>query len=385
MKTQRFDFNFRPLQLQISFAVDGSVPDRQNYNADAAEYTPDYTLTPLIIQPRISILDKDGVIAAGEINAKLANVKWYEITGSTKTQISTSSTDYEMTTSGGQTGRIKVKKNAQPLQPITLQFYAEYTDTRNSQIMVIQGSYLIACDSASETVRVELNAAPQTVFNPLADPDTQTVTAKVFAGAGECAASKYALVWEVMGEDNTWHEAGSDTVLDYHVAVSGNTATVNRRLMGGELHLRCRAKYDRGGNPSSVTLDDSSPCAVCVFERRIPQYEYDIAEVPYNVPAGILEIKPRAIVRTNEGQLTDTVIERELLPLWYMATNKASGSLSYSLVGKDVNPVLKTSLMSNEYGAVVGLDIKDPGFEGSWEDSDGALFEDADGNLITIH
>ena len=41
MKTRRFDFNFRPLQLNITISVDGSVPDRQNYNADTDEYTPD--------------------------------------------------------------------------------------------------------------------------------------------------------------------------------------------------------------------------------------------------------------------------------------------------------------------------------------------------------
>lgn len=58
MKTKRFDYNFRPLQMNVSFAVDGSVPGRQSYDADADEYTPDYTLTPLVIQPCISCMDK---------------------------------------------------------------------------------------------------------------------------------------------------------------------------------------------------------------------------------------------------------------------------------------------------------------------------------------
>ena len=49
MKTKRFDFNFRPLQINVSFSVDGSVPDRQTYDADNGEYTPDYTVTPAII------------------------------------------------------------------------------------------------------------------------------------------------------------------------------------------------------------------------------------------------------------------------------------------------------------------------------------------------
>ena len=111
MKTKRFDFNFKPLQLNITISVDGSVPDKQNYNADADEYTPDYTVTPLILQPLVSRLDKDEIVSPGNINTLLANVKWYEIVGGVRTLITSENTHYEVTASGGQAGRIKVKKN----------------------------------------------------------------------------------------------------------------------------------------------------------------------------------------------------------------------------------------------------------------------------------
>ena len=68
MKTRRFDFNFKPLQLNITISVDGSVPDRQNYNADTDEFTPDYTLAALILQPQVSRLDKDEIVSPGNIN-----------------------------------------------------------------------------------------------------------------------------------------------------------------------------------------------------------------------------------------------------------------------------------------------------------------------------
>ena len=87
MKTRRFDFNWKPLQLQISFAVEGSVPDKQNYNAHTGEFTPDYTLTPFILQPVVSILDKDEIVTAGRVNHQLTNVRWYEIVGGKKTLI----------------------------------------------------------------------------------------------------------------------------------------------------------------------------------------------------------------------------------------------------------------------------------------------------------
>lgn len=384
MKTKRFDFNWKPLQLQISFAVDGSVPGQQNYNADTQEYTPDYTLTPFILQPVISILDKDEVLAAGSINHALTNVRWYEIINGTKTLIASDNADYEITTSGGNAGRIKVKKNAEPKVPITLVFYAEYIDSRNGQVMVVQGSYLISCSSASDVVRVELDAAAQTIFNPLSDEQAQTVTATVWVGDKICNASKYALVWEVQDENGSWYTAETDAVMDYDITVNGNSVTINRWLMGSEMHLRCRVKYSADGNPGSVALTAASPQAEAVFVRRIPKYEFDITGVPYNIPAGHLTVAPTAIIRTTNGEIANA--ETELLPLWYMATNKASGSLSYSLTTHGKSPVIPTTKMDKNYGAVIGLDVVDRGYAGAFTDAaDGAVFCDADGSVLIIH
>jgi len=384
MKTKRFDFNWKPLQLQISFAVDGSVPGQQNYNADTQEYTPDYTLTPFILQPVISILDKDEVLAAGSINHALTNVRWYEIINGTKTLIASDNADYEITTSGGNAGRIKVKKNAEPKVPITLVFYAEYIDSRNGQVMVVQGSYLVSCSSASDVVRVELDAAAQTIFNPLSDAQTQTVTATVWVGDKICDASKYALVWEVQDENGSWYTAETDAVMDYDITVNDNSVTINRWLMGSEMHLRCRVKYSADGDPGSVALTAASPQAEAVFVRRIPKYEFDITGVPYNIPAGHLTVAPTAIIRTTNGEIANA--ETELLPLWYMATNKASGSLSYSLTAHGKSPVIPTTKMDKNYGAVIGLDVVDRGYAGAFTDAaDGAVFCDADGSVLIIH
>lgn len=383
MKTRRFDFNWKPLQLQISFAVEGSVPDKQNYNADTQEYTPDYTITPFIVQPVISILDKDEVLTAGRVNHLLTNVRWYENINGVRKLIDTANADYEITTTGGNAGRIKVQRNAEPKAPITLEFYAEYVDGRNGQVLIMQGTYLISCDSSADTVRVELDAADQTVFNPLSDPETQTVRATVWLGDHLCPANRYALVWEVMDEANQWHEAETDAVMDYDITVNGDSVVINRRLMGSEMHLRCRCKYSPDGTPGSVALTEASPQAEAVFIRRVPAYEFDFTGVPYNVPAGILSVCPTAFVRTTNGDVAD--FEKELLPLWYIATNKASGSLSYSLEAHGKEPVIPTAKMDNNYGAVIGLDVKDRGYVGALIDADGAIICDADGAVMVIH
>ena len=283
MKTRRFDFNFRPLQLNITISVDGSVPDRQNYNADTDEFTPDYTLTALILQPQVSRLDKDEIVAPGNVNTLLANVKWYEIVGGTRTLIEAANTDYEITASGGQAGRIKVMKNAQPNIPITLEFYAEYVDSRTGQVSVIHATHIVKCGNATAYMPdLVLDAADQTIYNPINDPDTQAVHASLRTGAAECATANRQFVWEVLRANGTFTTLGSDNS-DYWASVSsdGTTCTVNRKLMGSGQIVRCRAKYDPDGNPGGVTLTDAAPQAIVAFVRRIPKFEYDYA-LPVN-------------------------------------------------------------------------------------------------------
>lgn len=385
MKVKRFDFNFKPLQLHISLAADGSVPDRQNYDADTDTYTPDYTLTPLIIQPAISRMDKDEVLQAGRVNHLLANIKWYEIIAGTRTLIEAANTNYEVVTSGENAGRIKVKKNAQPQLPITLEFNADYTDTRTNQISSIKQTYLIPCDNSTTFLPLlVLDAADQTIYDPLADLATQTVHASLRLGENECETAKRAFVWEKFREDNTWTAVGTDTTLDYDVTIAedGASVTVDRSLMGNELYLRCRAKYDPNGNPGGVTLTDASPAKIISFVRRIPKFEFDILGVPTNIPAGLLAIAPEAAIWNTKGPIANP--ERELLPLWYVAPNKASGSLSYSQIGHGVTPTLPTKAMTDLLGGVYGLDVKDCGPTCAWEDSDGKVFEDSDSAVLLI-
>lgn len=384
MKTRRFDWNWKPLQLRLSLSAEGSVPGKQNYNADTDEYTPDYTITPLVMQPRVSIVDKDEALTAGNVNGQLANIKWYETVGGVKSVIATSDTNYEITGSGENAGRIRMKKNAQPNLPVTLTFSAEYVDARTGQISVIQGTALVACGSATESVRVELDAAEQTPYNPLEDAREQTVTATVYVGGKVCTdTAKYALVWEVMEKDGTWRTIDrTANALDRDIAVGTGSVTIDKWLTGDETHIRCRVKYSADGDPEAVALTDATPRAEAAFVRVMPKYEFEIEGVPYNIPPGQTELSPTAVVRDTKGIIANA--EEELLPLWYMATNKASGSLSYTQVAEGMNPVIGTEKMDSARGAVMGLDVVDRGKAGAWADGE-AVFTDTDGAILIIH
>lgn len=385
MKTRRFDFNYRPLQINKSLSEDGSVPGVQNYDADTNTYTPDYTLTPLILQPRISLLDKDDILQAGPVNHLLANVRWYEIVNGVETLITTSNTDYEVVTAGSNAGRIKVKKNANPQQPIPLHFKAELPDMRTGQLYVIEDTYLVKCNSATESFVLLLDCADQTIYNPLEDVAMQRVHATLKQGIRDCSLTNCFFIWEILNDSDVWEDARSADMA-YFITFStskGEYIDIDRSLMGEIAQLRCRALYDRDGNPTTVATTADMPTQIKSFVRRIPKYEYDVGETPTNIPNGVLAISPKAEIWNTNGPITDP--ERELLPLWYMATNKASGSLSYTQIGHGVSPTLPTALMSTTLGGVVGLDVKDRGAWSAWEDESGNLITDDAGNVILLH
>lgn len=386
MITKRFDFNFRPLQINTSITTDGSVPDSQSYDADEDTYTPDYTVTPCAIMPRVSRIDRDGYLSAGAVNGDSANFscKWSELINGKEQEIGTDNTNYQITTTGNNTGRILVKKNAKPGVPINLVFYCEYIDPRTKQIYRIKKPYQIPC--RSETVYIPqlfLDAADQTIYNPLTDADTQTITPSLKLGQKECEASKRIFIWEVYREDSgVWDTPGSDES-DYDIADAGSNSAivVNKSLMGDSLTLRCRAKYSRDGNPSSVALNDSSPCKVIRFVRRIPKITVDFVGVPNNLPSGAMLFNPQAVIEDTNGCVDNP--ERYLLPIWSAATN-GSGNLSFSQVATGMSPNISTDAMNVTNGAVYGLEAKDVGPIAVMLDSDGAAFVDPDGNYIMI-
>ena len=362
MKTRRFDYNWKPLQLNLSMSTEGSVPQKQAYDSFTGEYSPDYTLTPVVIQPEVSIIDKDGVLASGSVNAQLSSIKWYETANGTRTQIATDSSDYEITQSGSQAGRIRMKKNVQPQQPVTLSFYAEYAVARNNQVFAVQGSTLVTCASESSLVRVSIDQPSVLLYDPLHDADSLTITADIWVG-GTKGSPSWDAVWSMTREDGASASLADSACFPENAGITDGgdgTLTVDMTLQGDETDLQA------GAATGGKTMWNPSDTVAIV--RRVPEYEYDIEGVPYDIPAGALSISPVATVRTTKGIVDSGRADRELLPVWYMATNKASGSLSYKQVAHGWNPTISTSGMSTLHGGVLGLDVIDRGGMCLWED-----------------
>lgn len=166
---KRIDINFTPLRTSGSIEVVGSVPRRQIWSADTGEFTPDYTLTPLVLFPRITATDPDRYTPSGVVNARLTNMKWYEVQGTIRRLIEPGNARYEVVQDGDAKGRIRVKCNSSVITPLGLEFYAEYIDTRTGQVYVFRLSTVIPVSDATIPAPVLTLDSPATVvWNPTA-------------------------------------------------------------------------------------------------------------------------------------------------------------------------------------------------------------------------
>lgn len=384
MYNKKFDFDFKPYELSHSIAVVDGVTDEQSYSTYDSEYVPDYTLVPLTLQPKVSRMSESGTVA---LNASLTNITWTEVIDGKSTAIATDTTGYTMTLSGPLAGRLKISKNVTPGGNVTLKFHAEYLDPRTKQVYVVEDTHLLTCYQAAAPIPILAISAPsQSIFNPCRDTANLAIKASLTVGAdGECPTAQRIFVWEVSRDGSNWYTIGEDW-LDYCFVVSsdGVTLTVKRDLMGDIIFIRCRAKYSRAGTPSSVELTDASPCASACLKRRIPKFDALIGGSPSDLAEGTLSTMVTAIVQDAIGVIPN--IEAQLLPIWYIGTGTSSGGQTgKTQVAHGETAVISTKYLSNEYGAIVSLEIVDRGGLCAWVDSDGYYITDSDGNILLLN
>lgn len=384
MKTRRLDFKFTPLQLSVSMTIVGGVPNEQTYDADIPEYAPDYSLTPLAIQPTVGIIDRDGVLPSGSVNSQLTDVAWYRVIDGVEqtTPLVNTPNKQIVTYVGDETGKLLWYQNAAPQKPIVLRFKAKYLDTRTGEVRNINQEVTITCRNATLYKPVLLLSCGDRFYNPLRDSDKVTVTASLRLGTESCDKSKRQFVWEML-RSTGYYTGITDDDLEVSVSSDGDSVTLDQSLMGERCSLRCRARYSATGNPSAVALTDASPAKVITFARRIPSFDYEYVGVTDNLAPDTESIKPEAYIYDNAGKIPNA--ERNLLPLWYMGANLSATKIDYLLKGHGMQPTLSTDLIDPSRGAVMALDVKILDPLALAADADGKVFTDADGTPFVWH
>ena len=247
---KKIEVNYRPLQTSGGIEVVGSVPDVQVYQADKAEYTPDYTLTPLTLFPRCNATDPDAVVKVGAVNASLVNMKWYERLNGVRTLITSANKSYVITETGAEKGKIQVKKNTVPGSPVTLEFYAEYVDAkRTGQTHVYRFSRLVrAVDGSEAQPKLMVDSPSALDWNPCRDIARQAITAKLLVGDMDVTTTDKCRLFFFRKLDTGALEqittvTATMTGSSYHLPK--NVLTIDRDYIGHEQTYVVKASYSR--------------------------------------------------------------------------------------------------------------------------------------------
>lgn len=269
------------------------------------------------------------------MNEKLTNVTWHEVENGTRTQIIAGNANYVITTEGKEKGKILVKRNVMPMQPVTLEFRGEYVE-RSGERMIFQYRYLIRCVDGSEAVPVLSIDSPSggLDWNPIREVTNQTITAKMIAGDKDVTdLENCKLWWYRILSTGALEEVKADGENDYEVeSISKDTLTINRDKMGETITYIVKGSYAREGEAPS-TPDDSIGYATTTIRRKIPAIEVDWKGLPDEVPQGTEYINPIPVINDTKGIISNP--EKHFKVSWYRKeTNGALTLLSNSWTPK---------------------------------------------------
>ena len=368
-----------PLTLSPGITVSGNVSDAQQYDISANVYEPDYTQTNLQLVPGLIVSDPDGVIPEGE--AVLTNIIWTLFENNVKTVITSSTPGFTVATDG----KLIVKRNCSGQTPMTLRFDAEYLDPRTGEVHQVKESKLVICEAVSERPMLSLDTSGILAYDPLRDGEkTRKVKASLTIGGKEVPAANRTFVWQKRDcdTDNTWADINGTDILDYDVSVSADTTelTVKLWLIGNRIDLRCYAKYNPYGNPSSVAIDSRTPVQTFSARRVVGKMRGNYIG-PRLLKRGVRNIRPQLVVMDSKGVVPnpDDVLDIQ----WRTSTGTATGTVNKSaVVAYGSKPTIPTTFISDCYqGKVIPeFGAKDP--LSALKDDDGSIIVDDDGSVI---
>lgn len=291
---------FKPLQCSCSIEVVGSVPARQIYQADKREYTPDYTIAPLVLLPRCNAVNLDTEEVIPGINASLTNLKWYESIGGSDTLIDSSFSEYSISPSGAEKGMISVRKNVTPGRPVTLRFSADYVDRRTGNVYAFKKSIIIiSIDGTAAIPTLSVDAPGTIIYNPVRnDHPLYVINPRVFAGDID-VTDRCRFWWYKLNHTTGGNVLVSDEDLEI---VTGNALEIDMDFISEDTYI-CQAAY----SPDGAVPDNAvHTMTISVTVRRnLGKIECSMEGVPDLVSDDISVICPKALISDQNGIISN--------------------------------------------------------------------------------
>lgn len=354
-----------PVKYYTSVKPEAACQPVQEYDVLSGEYYPERTgsmAVPLVLTPLVGYADQNSGQDVPNAAPMLTNGHWYRFDNtsgsgfSPSTEITSGSRYTIDTVVGSQTyGRISIRENVDPGNPVTYVFVAVLTPAGGEPVSVM-AKWQSRTRAIERMPVFSLDNAREVLYNPWEDADEFTVNPVM-----KPAVSGVSYLWESL-HGSSWGPVGS-TELDWAVEKVGDGIRIKRSVMQDRLDLRCTATYVANGKTHTETLTVS-------MTRRLPRYWEDFIGVGDVLPDAS-SISPRAVVKTAKGVLEDPKGELDIS--WYSASG--------SLVGSGMQPVIRLSSLGSSME--VGLDVRDVGgWKALVDDDDGAVLVDDDGAII---
>lgn len=345
-------FIFSPLIVAKGIDVVGNVPATQEYDPATGNYTPDYTMTNLVLQPWFRVTDPDGVLASGRV--EIANPAWSVVENGTKTAITSSNTSYAVTASGADAGKLIIKRNATTAAPLTFIFTGEYADPRTGKLYRMEMSQAVDATSTGADVRFALDLPKMVRYDPVRDTTTKrTVHTSFTAGGAAIPAANRKFVWHKKDAgDTTYHVAGS-TILDYdvEVAADGSSIDVDLTLIGQRIDLRCYAFYNPYGAVTDTTIKPDTRYAEITFLRHKGAYKVKCKAFRL-FGQDVKQLDVECDISDAKGIIPNP--DAHFRTVWKTSQGKADGSVSYgSVLGRGASTRIPVTAMSAKYGGTL--------------------------------
>lgn len=379
-------FIFTPYDISLSIENNGGVPSTQSVNSIGTLY-PDYTITPLTLDPVLSVFDPDTGESLGNDMENAATVVWQQIEGNTVTEITSSNSAYTIASAGANRGRLQLKQNLSASGTRVLRCKVSYFDPRRGETVEHVATYKVTRrNDASARPRLRLDVPRALEYNPLRDSSEIKITARLTSpGKSWKAPVNCGFIWEKW-TGSAWRrilspsDAGYE-IMDYDVSISGDTSyiTVSRDRMGSELRIRCRAWYldPQTNNPVgalSASFNGVAPTDE-VFLKRNAKFKVDVQNVGWRMSNGTRSVRPKAVI-SDIGNIENV---SELDFRWKAGMSGAT----LKDVATGQNPEISVPLASSGTFEM-DLDVKD---RGSWcaaQTADGKILTLPDGSILLI-
>lgn len=368
---------YSPLTMSPGITVEGNVEDRQQYDIAANVYTPDYTMTYLVLRPHMLVSDPDGVIADGE--ATLTNMRWTLLENKTATVITASTAGFGV----GADGKLTVMRNCAGQNPMTLRFEADYVDPRTGNVYHMMEDHAVICEGVAHRPVLTLDTSGVVNYDPVRDGEmTRKVKAMLTVGGKPVVALNREFVWQKRDSDGVWANIDGSDAMDYDVSLSADKTelAIKLWLIGERIDIRCYAKYNPYGSPSAMGIDTRTPVEGFSAVRVNRRLRGSVIS-PQRLKAGVKEVRPKLVVTDSKGVIPDP--DKVLDIEWRTSTGVASGAVSNSaVVARGSRPTIPTTFVAKRFGGQLlpYFGVKDP--LGALTDGSGAVLVDGSGAVL---